>query len=164
MRLEISKRIIKAGDILEVKWNSEEGTAPRLILQTGGREVSLAVPESGSKRFRMKKSKGNHSVALVTDVYGKEKKIKKRILVYGQAQETDEFEYVDRGDASPINQMNNRISMWWKSYSPEKKRLYILLLLLLCHHALGSFPSTAALAEVLYYVLIFWLFWQVVKR
>lgn len=164
MRLNVSKRIIKAGEILEVTWDCEECTDPHLILQTGNRESVLSVPPSGTKRFRMKGSVGKHSVGLRCNLYGKEKTTKKRILVYGKVKDTDEFEYVDRGDASPMSRWNQGIQNWWASYTPEKKRLYILLLLLLAIHMLSSIPSFAFLSNIIFYVTIFWLFWQVVKK
>lgn len=165
MRLNVSKRFIKSGEILEITWNSEEATAPRLILKTGSRQSSMAVPESGSKRFRMKRTNGGgHCVALTANVYGKEKTIKKRIFVYGKAKDTDEFEYVDRGDASPLRRWNGSIDQWWKSFTPEKRTLYKLLLLLLTCNFTRSVPSLQPFSEVLFYIIIFWLFWQVVKK
>lgn len=164
MRLDISKRIIKAGDVLEVTWNAEGANAPRLILRTGQRESSLAVPESGTKRFRMKGKKGPHSVSLTANEYGRERSIKKRVFVHGHTAETDEFEYVDRGDASPINRWNSSMQAWWRNFTPEKKRLYIILLLLLAYHAFSRMPSFAEYADILFYGIIFWIFWKVVKR
>ncbi len=164
MQLNISKRIVKAGDIVDVTWDAQEGTNPRLILETGNRQSTLSVPAAGSKRFRLKGSKGRHSITLITDRNGREKSLSRRIFVYGKAPETDEFEYVDRGDASPLNRWNNAVRNWWAGYTPERKRLYILLISLLAIHSLGSIPSLSTIAEVAYYVLIFWLFWQVVKR
>lgn len=164
MRLNIDKRFVKAGTVIEVSWNAEEGNLPRLVLQSGQRETSLAVPLSGTKRFKMKGNKGKHCVKLVTNIYGKEKTISKRIFVYGNAEETDEFEYIDHGDASTMNQWKASCSRWWNSYTPEKKRLYILLLLLLTSNIIRSIPSLSFLSDILFYAIIFWLFWQVVKR
>lgn len=164
MQLNISKRFIKAGTIIEVTWDAQEGTNPRLVLETGTRQSTLSVPASGSKRFRLKGVQGKHRVTLFADVNGREKTISRRIFVFGKTKETDDFEYVDRGDSSPLNRWNNSVSNWWRSYTPEKKRLYILLICLMGIHLLGSIPSVAFISEILYYVLIFWLFWQVVKR
>lgn len=164
MRLNISKRFIKAGNIIEVTWDTQEGNNPRLVLETGSRQSTLNVPPSGSKRFRLKGAQGKHRVILLADVNGKEKTLSKRIFVFGKAKETDDFEYVDRGDASPLNRWNQGISNWWNSYTPEKKRLYILLLCLMGIHLLSRIPSVVFISEILYYILIFWLFWQVVKK
>lgn len=164
MKLQINKRIVKAGDIIDVEWDSEEGNSPRLILKSGNNSTSLSVPLSGSKRFKMKGVKGSHSITLIADVYGKEKSVKKRIFVYGQKKETDDFEYIDRGDASSINRWNNSIQQWWQSFSHEKKTLYKLLLMLLAYNALSTIPAAADFALILFYGILFWLFWQVIKK
>lgn len=164
MKLSIDKRFIKAGDIIEVSWDCEEALSPRLVLNTSNHENVLSVPNSGTKRFRMKGRKGKHSIGLIAQKKGKDCKITKRIFVYGKMSETDEFEYVDRGDASPMNRWNNSIKNWWDSYSPEKKKLYILLLLLLLFHFLYSIPAISAYSNILFYGIICWLFWQVIKR
>lgn len=164
MQLNISSRFVKAGSIIEVSWDSQEGTNPRLVLQTGERQSTLGVPSSGSKRFRLKGAKGKHCVMLIAEVNGKDKSISKRIFVFGKAKDTDEFEYVDRGDSSPLNRWNNSVGNWWNSYTPEKKRLYIILICLMGIHLLGSFPNLIIVSDILYYILIFWLFWQVVKK
>ena len=164
MRLNISNRIVKAGNIIEVSWDSEEGNNPRLVLETGVHQSVLSVPESGTKRFRLKGSKGKHCVKLYANVYGKEKCVSKRIFVYGKAMDTDEFEYVDRGTTSPLSRWNNYFHNWWNGFTPEKKRLYMILLSLLVIHSAGTVQGFAVFSEVGYYVLVFWLFWQVVKR
>lgn len=163
MKLRISKYLVKAGDIIEVKWDADEGTDPRLFLSTGNHDVSLSVPLNGSKRFKMKKS-GLHHVKLLTEVYNKPHSTTRYFYVYGKMKDTDEFEYVDRGEASPIHQWNNGVANWWNSFSAEKKRLYILLLLLLGINMLGSIPSMHAMSTLLFYGTIFWLFWQIVKK
>lgn len=163
MKLRISKRIVKAGETIEVEWNCEDCSSPRLILNTGSRENTLAIPPTGTKRFRMKGNKGKHSIGLKAEKNGRERRIKKRIFVYGKTNETDSFEYIDRGDASPINQWNSRISNWWRSFTPEKKRLYILLLLLLTFNMLSSIPAVAPYSFILFYGIIFWLFWKVIS-
>jgi len=164
MKLDISKRFLKAGDIIEISWNSEGANDPRLILNTGDRQSTLSVPETGSKKFRLKCSRFHQSIKLMGNVNGKEKNLTQHIFVYGKRKETDEFEYIDRGDASLMNRWNQTVKNWWRSFNPEKKKLYILLLWLLGYHLIKSIPATAPYADIIFYVTIVWLFWQIVKK
>ena len=164
MRLNTNKTFVKAGDIIEISWDSEEGNSSRLVLHTGNKQNVLNVPLAGTKKFRMKSSKGRHSISLISNVYGKDRKITKRIFVYGKVKETDEFEYVDRGDASPINRWNSSIQQWWQNFTAEKKRLYVILLLLLAYNAMNASQSLHDISTLIFYGTIFWIFWIIIKK
>lgn len=161
MKLKVNKRFVKAGEVVEVSWDSEIATSPRLIMHTGIRESSLAVPESGSKRFRLKGVKGQHWIGLKAWDGNQERLIKHRIFVYGKSRESDSFEYMDKQNW--FDKLRQGVKRWWGMYTPEKKRLYVLLILLLVYNLLFSL-ALYNVAQILFMLIIFWLFWQIVKR
>lgn len=161
MKLQVNKRIVRAGEVINVKWDAEDGNEPRLVLHDGSREISLSVPSSGEKQFRMKGKRGIHWVALVCMVGNKQKRKRHHFWVHGSVKTTDEFEYMDHEDTT-IGRMQRNMKLWWGSFAPEKKRMYILLLLLLLYQFLAA--ASPQLGGILLYGIIFWLFWQVIKR
>lgn len=161
MKLKVNKRFVKAGDVIDVKWDAEEGNSPRLVLHNGNREAVLTVPMNGEKQFRMKGKKGLHWVSLKTMIGETEKEKRYYFWVYGSAKKTDEFEYMDHED-TPMGRAQQNLRRWWASYPPEKRRMYVLLLLLLLYQFLIA--ASPQLAGILLYAIIFWLFWQVIKR
>lgn len=160
MKLHVNKRIVRAGDIITVKWDQEDASNPRLVMHSGKRETELAVPGSGEKQFRLKGKKGIQWIGLKCYVGNKERFIKHHLLLWASHQATDDFDYMDKQDTW-MGRMRTSVSRWWNYYTPEKKRLYfILLLLLLYQFMLAAVPQAAG---ILLYVIIFWLFWQVIK-
>lgn len=161
MKLNVNKRIVKAGEVINVKWNAEEGNSPRLALYDGNREIILTVPISGEKQFRMKGRRGLHWIALRTMVGETEKQKRHYFWVYGSAKTTDDFEYMDHQD-TPVGRFQQNIKRWWDAFPPEKRRMYVLLLLLMLYQFLAV--AAPQLGGILLYGVIFWLFWQVIKR
>lgn len=162
MKLKVDKRFVKAGDIIEVTWDAEEASSPRIVMHMGLRESTLSVPQSGSKRFRLKQANGKHWIGLKVWDGNKETTITHRIFVYGKTQESDSFEYIDKG-STWWRRTGDKIKRWWASYTPDKKRLYILLLLLIAYQGLFSF-GYFYLCNLFLTGIIFWLFWQITKR
>lgn len=161
MKLNISKRILKAGDVVEVTWDAEAAGSPRLVMHTGQHETTLAVPESGSKKFRLKGAKGQHWIGLRCWTGNKDKLIRRRILVYGKAQESDAFEYVN--PESRWSRFKNTCKLYWNSFTPEKKRLYAILLSLIGYQILMSCQLFTA-SQILMTIITFYIFWQVIRK
>lgn len=161
MRISINKRFVKAGEIVEVTWASEEGSSPRIVMHTGERETAIAVPENGSKKFRLKNAKGSHWIGLRCWVGNEEKLVRRRLVVWGKAKETDAFEYIDQ--ESWWKRFSNGCKRYWDYFSPEKKRLYIILIFLIIYQLLMSFHLLAA-SQILMTVITFYIFWQVIKK
>lgn len=162
MRLKVNKRWVKVGDLITVNWNAEGTVSPRIIMHMGRRETALAVPDSGEKKFRLKDARGSHWIGLKVWQDGQEKLIRHRIFVYGKSQTGDSFEYMDRKDSWWCG-LKTKMSRWWNCFTPEKKRLYILLLLLITYQTLFSFMLFTA-CHLLLTGIIFWLFWQIIRR
>ncbi len=161
MKLNLSKRIIKAGDVVEVTWDAEEATHPRLVMHTGQRETTLAIPESGCKKFRLKGSKGQHWIGLRCIAGNQDKLIRRRILIYGKVQEHDAFEYVN--PESRWSRFMDKCKRYWNNFTSEKKRLYAILLALISYQVLMSF-HLFTISQILMTVLTFYIFWQVIRK
>lgn len=163
MKIYVDKRFVKVGGVVTVRWDAEGATGPRIIMHMGRHETALAVPEKGEKKFRLKDSRGSHWIGLQSWVNGKEETLRHRVFVYGKPNVNgDKFEYLN-GKPSWWNQIKERCKRWWSFFPSEKKRLYILLLLLIAYQVLFSFMLFTA-CRLLLTGIIFWLFWQVIKR
>lgn len=162
MELKVNKRFVKAGDVVEVTWDAGEATSPRLIMHTGIRESALAVPQSGTKRFRLKGVKGKHWIGFKAWDGNQERVIKHRVFVYGKSKESDAFEYMDN-QGNWFTRAKLHMKRWWNLFTPEKKRLYILLIVLLVYNSLLSF-GLYSISQILFTLILFWLFWQIIKR
>ena len=162
MKLKVDKRILKAGSVVDVSWDAEDTVSPRIVIHTAQRETTLAVPSSGSKRFRLKNAGLSQWIGLKVWDGHEEKLIKHRVFVWGRYTDSDAFEYMDHHD-SWWTRTRNAVKRWWNMFTPEKKRLYVLLLLLLAYQTiLGSGYLYAA--HLMLTAIIFYLFWQIVKR
>lgn len=162
MQLKVDKRLVKAGNVVEVSWDAGTSTSPRIVMHMGKRESTLSVPQLGSKKFRLKGVKGRHWIGLKAWDGNKEVIIKHRLFVYGKSYENDAFEYMDKREGL-FSRFTHYVKHWWGMYTPEKKRLYVLLLLLLGYQLLFSF-ALYTVCHLLLTGIIFWLFWQVIRR
>lgn len=162
MKINVNKRILKTGQVVEVTWDAGGAVSPRLVIHTGRRETTLAVPSSGTKRFRMKNAGMSQWIGLKVWDGSEEKLFKKRLVVWGRPAESDAFVYMDHPD-SWWKRTRHAVKRWWNLFTPEKKRLYVLLLLLVLYQAilgLGYFYA----AHLMLTAIIFYLFWQIIKR
>ena len=84
IELFIDKTTIKAGEILEIKWNCENADSMQLSINNGYKEVVTDIPMFGSKKIRLNRSKGKTKITLIAIVGGEkiskseEVKVKKR--------------------------------------------------------------------------------------
>lgn len=160
MRLKIDKRLLKAGSIIEVTWDAEEASSPRLVMHTGTHETTIAVPESGSKKFRLKSS-GLQWIGLRCWAGNQDKLIRKHLCVYGKGSHTDKFEYIDRPNW--WSRLKGYCSKYWNYYTPEKRRLYVVLLMLIAYQILLS-CGLFQVSQIAIMGITLYLFWQIVKR
>ena len=163
MKLSIDKRILKAGSVIEVQWDNSGGANQELVVHTGNRESVLPVTMSGSKRLRMK---GGHLlcwIGLRTQEYGRVRTLRRYFLVYGKGETTDRFEYVGTNPSdSRLEQAKSAMRRWWNAYTPEKQRLLKILGIILVYEFV--LPRNPGLASIVLTILVFYIFWQVIKR
>lgn len=163
MKLSITNRILRAGDIQEITWDNSGGSNQNLVVHTGRREVSMQAEMSGTKKLRMKGGSLINWVGLRTEEYGKVTTLKRYFLVLGKQKETDSFEYVGQ---SPVNDRlrsaSDWMKRWWGMYTPEKKRLYIIVLILFFYQLL--LPHHPDLASGFLTACIFYIFWIIIRK
>ena len=162
MKINVNRRILKAGQVIEVTWEAEGAVSPRLVIHTGKRESILAVPSSGTKRFRMKTPGMSQWIGLKVWDGNEERLLKHRLVVWGRPAESDAFEYMDHHD-SWWKRTREAVKRWWNLFTPEKKRLYVLLLLLIVYQTILGLGYLYG-AHLMLTAIIFYLFWQIIKR
>lgn len=162
MKLKVNKRFLKAGSVVEVTWEAEDVSSPRIVIHTGKRESTLAVPSSGSKRFRMKNAGLSQWIGLKAWVGKEEELLRHRLFVWGTYSEGDAFEYMDRRDSWWKRTLDG-VKRWWNLFTPEKKRLYVILLLLVAYQTVLGM-GYLYFSHLMLTAVIFYLFWQIIKR
>ena len=164
MKIRLNKRILRSGEILEVEWDSTGWTGSQaLIVHTGGKETSLQVPLSGSKKLRMKGGSLVNWIGLRSWEYGRVRTVKRYFLTIGKRRDTDEFEYVGQQPLRDnMDKFSNGFQRWWRRHTPEKQRLYIIALLLLLYQII--LPHNFGFSNLLLTGTIFYIFWLVVRK
>lgn len=161
----LSHRIIRAGEVLEITWASPDADQVELLIRTGEKQSVLPVEQAGVKRIRLKNADGKTVTSLRTYKQGKVKIQNKRIWVRPAKEEKlDEFEYVDGGNffVRQWRTWKNDILSSWRFFSPDKKQLYWVYLLLLAYVVILPFYPTASVYVI--YGIILYLFWVLFLR
>lgn len=161
----LSHRIIRAGEILEITWASPDAEQVELLIRTGEKQSVLPVELTGVKRIRLKKTDGKTVISLRTYKQGKVKTNDKRIWVRPAKEEKlDEFEYVDGGNffVRQWREWKKDILSSWNAFSPDKKQLYRVYLMLLADAVLMPFYPTVS-TYVLWGIILY-LFWVLFLR
>lgn len=164
MIFKTNKSIIKGGEIIEISWDGQDCSDLQLIIETGNKKTLLNVPQSGSKKLRMKGGSLLNSISLKgTDRNGKKRSSKRTLFIWGKQKEFDDFEYVnDKSVKNKLSSIGQRIKLWWNMFTPEKKHLYIILVTLCIYHVfLNLYPL---FASILMMGLIMWIGWMIIKK
>lgn len=72
MTFEINRRTVTEGDIVEISWQCQGADSVMLTLDNGFRTSEIALDNSGTKRFRLNRSKGRTKLDLKVMLQGKE--------------------------------------------------------------------------------------------
>ncbi len=81
MTFEIDRRCVTEGDVVEITWQCEGAESVTLNINNGFRSTDIPLEISGSKKFRLNRSKGRTHLTLSVVIMGKrhEKKIHVRV-------------------------------------------------------------------------------------
>lgn len=163
MKIQVDKHIMRAGDVVEVTWEARGCTDAAIIMHTGNNETRIAVPEVGTKKFRLKGTTHLNWIAIAGNEYGKNKQQRSFICVYGKPK-TDEFTYMDGSEPwhGKLNSFWYRMKSTWGAYPQEKKRLYWILLALMAYQFIMR--TSPELASILLMGIIIYIFFQIIKR
>ena len=141
MIFDIDRRTVTEGDVVEVKWQCAEAESVQLTIDNGYRSTIIPLETSGSKRFRLNRSKGRTHLTITVSIAGKS--YNKRIHVRVKKMPTVRAETVD--------QQGRRLGwlrQWWQKRLtnwhdfrarlrqgiqalPERKQLAVKLLTLM---------------------------------
>ncbi len=171
MKFTIDKSTVTEGDIIEIQWDCPGAEGVELTIDNGYKGTSLVLPLSGSKRFRLHRSKGRTRLVIAATMNGKRytKTLKVRVkeMPYTKAETVDH-----RGRRmSKLRQwmnlpkwqmMRNRYRQGWQMMPAEKRLASRLLLLLGGVLLLATFLP--ALLFLGLFALSLYLMWILMRR
>lgn len=156
MTFDIDRRTITEGDIVEISWQCEGADSVSLTLNNGFKTNEIALEISGTKRFRLNRSKGRTKLTLTVTIQGK--KHQKTIHVKVKKMPTFKTETIDNNGkyrrAMPrlykiLNQLWQKIMSKWRGTTskinltlqslPLKKQIAVKLLALISVMLIISF-------------------------
>ena len=173
MTFDTDRHTVTEGEVVEVKWQCDGADQVHLTLDNGYRSTEIPLPSSGSKRFRLNRSKGKTRLTITAVINGKS--YNKRIFVRVKKLPTVHAETVD-AQGRPLSKWK----LWWQKRLtnwhnfcqrtklalralPERKQLAVKLMaimgimLLLC----AVWPRLINLIPV---IVIAYLSWVLLKR
>lgn len=141
MIFDIDRRTVTEGDVVEVKWQCAEAESVQLTIDNGYRSTNIPLETSGSKRFRLNRSKGRTHLTITVSIGGKS--YTKRIHVRVKKMPTVRAETVDQQ-----GRRQGWLRQWWQKgltnwhdfrarlrqgiqALPERKQLAVKLLTLM---------------------------------
>lgn len=71
MTFDIDRRTVTEGDVVELTWQCDGAESVTLTLDNGYRSTDIPLEISGSKRFRLNRSKGRTHLTIAVTVEGK---------------------------------------------------------------------------------------------
>ena len=108
MTFDIDRRTVTEGDVVEVRWQCAEAESVKLTLDNGYRSTDIPLENSGSKRFRLNRSKGRTHLTITVVINGKS--YSKRINVRVKKMATVRAETVDQH-----GRRQGALQLWWQN-------------------------------------------------
>lgn len=131
MTFDIDRTVVNEGDIVEVRWDCSGAERVELKIDNGYKASVIPLEISGSKRFRLKRSKGRTALTITAwkdgDHGSKTLKVKVKELPTTQAETVD-------SEGKPLSEAKQ----WWQQTRqryqalPPDKRLAARIALILC--------------------------------
>ena len=160
MTFDIDRTTVTEGDVVEVRWNCTGADRVELKIDNGYKASVLPLDISGTKRFRLNRSKGR--TALTITAWKDSKHGSKTIRVRVKEMTTTHAETIDQKGRTmgPIRQ-------WWQQTRPRlqalpaEKRiamrtLAILAVILLLASFLPAILGIGIVALMIYLLYIIW--------
>lgn len=141
MIFDIDRRSVTEGDIVEVTWRCEGAEQVGLTLDNGYRKTDIPLTISGSKRFRLNRSKGRTRLTIAATVDGKVYRKTHRVRV-------KEMPVLRAETVDHRGRRQSRLGQWWQQRLtkwhdfrnkqryllralPERKQMAVRMLLIL---------------------------------
>ena len=173
MIFNIDRRTVTEGDVVELTWQCDGAESVTLTIDNGYRSTDIPLEISGSKRFRLNRSKGRTHLTIAVTMAGKV--YRKKIDVRVKKMPTVRAETVDhRGNrVGWLSQWWQRMLTKWHDFRtrirlamqslPERKQVAVKMLLIiaiiLIISAIGPKAYSAALL-----LLSLYLVWVILRR
>lgn len=131
---------VMEGDVIDIQWNCSPAESVKLTIDNGFKSNTIDIENSGSKRFRLNRSKGKTKLTITTTNEGKE--YSKTLKIKVKEMEAIHAETINDSQHSFFNnfRQNNggKFSNWWQNIKmslvyawmalpPNKKIAYIIL-------------------------------------
>lgn len=141
MTFDIDRRTVTEGDVVELSWQCDGAESVALTIDNGYRTTDIPLEISGSKRFRLNRSKGRTHLTIAVTIAGKV--YRKKIDVRVKKMPTVRAETVDhRGNrVGWLSQWWQRMLTKWHDFRtklrlamqslPERKQVAVKMLLIL---------------------------------
>ena len=171
MTFTTDKSVVTEGDIVEVRWDCPGADSAELTIDNGYKISTLTLPLSGSKRFRLHRSKGRTRLMITATVDGKPfsqtRKVKVKELPVTKAETIDHrgrrMSKLKQWMSLPKWQSwRSRYRQGWQMLPPEKRLASRLLLILGGVLLLATFFPRLLMIGIL--GLSFYLMWILMKR
>lgn len=171
MTFTIDKTIVTEGDIVEVCWDCPGADSAELTIDNGFKTTTLPLPMSGSKRFRLNRSKGRTRLVVTATVGGKRfsktRKIRVKEIPVTKTETIDHqgrrMGKLQQWMALPKWQTwRSRFRQGWQMMPPEKRLASRLLLILGGVLLLATFFPMLLLIGL--FGLSMYLMWIVLRR
>lgn len=153
MRLNVNRLLVRKGTIIEISWDTSGMTMPEMVLTLSGKDNVIAVETAGSKKIRVGGSSFKNSISLrAYDSAGKLRTIKRSLYIWGSMKPEGQYDSYTR--ITPLKRYSEFVKNYWRRYPIEKRRLYIILVLLmvsiLVSGEAGRIITIATMGYVLY--------------
>ncbi len=170
IELSVDKSKVTEGDIVEMSWSCSPAEKVQLTLDNGYKSNTIDVEPSGSKKFRLNRSKGKtHLVIGVTNggrQYYNSVCVRVRKMKITKTEEVHDYTgtkgFRKNGLRNSWNNFKEKLKMAW-GFMPENKRLATKLLLFLCIVMVltAIWPKLISFG---FAALSVYLFWIIVKK
>lgn len=168
--LSVDKTKVTEGDVVEMTWSCSAAEKVQLILDNGYKSSTIDVEPSGSKKFRLYRSKGKtHLVICVTNSgkqYYNSVCVRVQKMKATKAEEVHDYTGTKgvhkNGLRTSLENAKAKIKMAW-GYIPESKRLAVKVLAILTVIMILT-AIWPRLISFSFFVLIAYLCWIIWKK
>lgn len=112
MIFQVDHRTVTEGDVVEITWRCNDAESVLLTIDNGFKTTDIPLETSGTKRFRLNRSKGRTHLKLSVTVMGKS--YSKTLAVKVKKIPTVKAEPVD-SHGNPMS----RLKLWWQNQLPK---------------------------------------------
>lgn len=169
MKFNIDKTHVTEGDVVEVMWQGDGAEEINLTIDNGFKVTTISLPETtGSKKFRLNRSKGKTKLILSWSLSGKKhvQCIKVKVSKIPTVKTETIYENGKTGPKAyvqhQLQHFRQRFGEFWQQLSQPKQMAYKILGLMFIGLVMAAiWPRLYSLSMLL---VLAYLGWVIVKR